>query len=246
MTGWAVRFQKVVKAYLSLSAGSTAPLGLSAVPTEVGEVSLDWTDNTVPDLAGYTVYRSASSGSGDQVIATSLTSSEYVDNTTGLTNNYDVITAWNTGLAESLFSREANAVVNRPPTFSRNPTILAADAVMNVAYNGNLSEFIVNLDTTPVTFTIETGPTWLNVATDGVLSGTPGIDDLGGNRFKVHASFLYGSHTVMMEIDVFAPHIVYEKLQIGRPKRCTTAPRCPLTTGQRLHSIRMIQQTPLR
>lgn len=57
-----------------------APTGLT-VNAFYSAVELNWDDNTEGDLAGYTVYRSTSSGSSGSVIATGLTTSDYTDDT---------------------------------------------------------------------------------------------------------------------------------------------------------------------
>jgi fibronectin type 3 domain-containing protein len=86
------------------------PTNLTATATG-SSVSLDWADNTEPDFASYTVYRSATSGSGYASIAT-LTNSAYTDNaiTEGATYYY-VVTAADTAANESAVSAEASAIL---------------------------------------------------------------------------------------------------------------------------------------
>jgi len=94
-----------------------APTGLGATPGNT-TAELDWNDNTEPDLDGYNVYRSLTSGSGYAKINVSLVStSNYTD--TGLTNGtpyYYVVTAVDLGTNESGYSTEASATpVDEPP-----------------------------------------------------------------------------------------------------------------------------------
>ncbi len=104
-----------------------APTGL--VATAGNEtVSLDWNDNTEPDLAGYNVYRSTTSG-GDPVPYSKLngplvTVSEYVDDT--VTNGipyFYVVKAVDTNDLESSYSNEASAT----PDYQTCADVLAGD-----------------------------------------------------------------------------------------------------------------------
>ena len=62
----------------------SAPTGLAATAGN-GQVDLDWNDNNEPDIAGYDVYRSTTSGSGyAKVNAALVTNSAYTD--TGVSN----------------------------------------------------------------------------------------------------------------------------------------------------------------
>jgi len=87
-----------------------APTGLTASAGD-GQVSLDWADNGEADLAGYTVYRSTTSGSGYAAVTGSLLgTSAYTDTTvTNGTTYYYVVTASDTSANESGFSNEASA-----------------------------------------------------------------------------------------------------------------------------------------
>ncbi|MHC5143774.1 MAG: carbohydrate binding domain-containing protein [Planctomycetota bacterium] len=71
-----------------------APTGLTATAGNA-MVSLNWNDNSEPDLAGYNVWRSTTSGSGHTRINGALvTSSDYTDNTVTIgTPYYYVVTA---------------------------------------------------------------------------------------------------------------------------------------------------------
>ncbi|MDP2923520.1 MAG: hypothetical protein Q8O30_07390, partial [Candidatus Omnitrophota bacterium] len=87
------------------------PQGLSAVAGDT-KVDLSWTTNTEPDLAGYNIYRSTTSGLGYAKINASLiTTTTYQD--TGLINDttyYYVVTAVDTVGNESEHSNEAVAI----------------------------------------------------------------------------------------------------------------------------------------
>jgi len=85
-----------------------APTGLAATPGD-SQISLDWNDNTEPDLDGYNVYRSETSGSYGAPLAF-VTESAYVDNdVVNGTTYYYVVTAVDQTSNESGNSNEASA-----------------------------------------------------------------------------------------------------------------------------------------
>ncbi|MCB1130243.1 MAG: hypothetical protein KDN05_03880, partial [Verrucomicrobiae bacterium] len=89
-----------------------APTGLSASFGD-GSVSLDWDDNGEGDLAGYTVYRSLTSGSGYTAVASNLVSSNYTD--TDVVNGtvyYYIVKAFDGWLSLS----DSSAEVSTAPT----------------------------------------------------------------------------------------------------------------------------------
>ncbi|NIP54879.1 MAG: hypothetical protein GWN94_05485, partial [Phycisphaerae bacterium] len=89
-----------------------APTNLSAIGGE-NQVYLDWDDNTEPNLAGYNVFRSTTSGTEYVQIATAVLTSEYVDsNVIGGMQYYYVVTAIDTSDNESDHSNEASATPN--------------------------------------------------------------------------------------------------------------------------------------
>jgi len=92
-----------------------APTGLSATAGDA-TVSLDWNDNSEPDLDGYNMYRSTTSGSGySQINGSLLSSSNYTDNSvTNGTTYYYVVTAVDTDLNESAYSSEVSATPTAP------------------------------------------------------------------------------------------------------------------------------------
>jgi hypothetical protein len=107
--------------WLYITPDTTPP----AVPTGFGAlagdatVSLDWSDNTEGDLAGYNIYRSTTPGSGYSKLNSSLlSSSNYTDNSvTNETAYYYVVTAVDTSSNESGHSSE-KAVMPSPGSSS--------------------------------------------------------------------------------------------------------------------------------
>ncbi|HEY93890.1 MAG TPA: fibronectin type III domain-containing protein [Dehalococcoidia bacterium] len=89
----------------------TPPSGLAATPGD-NQVSLNWNDNSEPDLDGYNVYRAT--GTGDpynQINGSLVVTSDYTDTTVNeLVTYYYVVTAVDTGANESTYSDEVNAI----------------------------------------------------------------------------------------------------------------------------------------
>ena len=82
---------------------------------------------------------------------------------------------------------------NTPPVFTVDP-INKPNAVENSAYSNTLAGSATDVDAGDVlTYSKVSGPAWLNVATNGVLSGTPAAGDVGAFPF-----------TVMVEDDALA------------------------------------------
>lgn len=80
------------------------------------QVLLSWT--AVPNALSYNVYRSQTSGSGYQLIFTTLTSNSYTDGPANLTNgvNYYYVVTSVTADGESAFSNQYTATAPVFPT----------------------------------------------------------------------------------------------------------------------------------
>jgi autotransporter-associated beta strand protein len=82
----------------------------------------------------------------------------------------------------------ASLMTNSPPQFSTN-LIFGGSATQTMAYAGSLAG--VATDANPgdtLTYSKISGPTWLNVAADGTLTGTPTPADAGTNYFTVQVT----------------------------------------------------------
>ena len=93
--------------------------------------------------------------------------------------------------------------VNQPPLFTSDP-INKPNAVENAAYSSSIAGNAYDPESDPLTFSLVSGPAWLNVAANGALSGTPGAGDIGLNEFVVQVDATGGSDTAMLEITVDA------------------------------------------
>lgn len=115
-------------------AALAAPTGLAAVAGDA-TVSLDWNDTLEPGLASYRVYRSTTSGSGYEPIASGLAASAYTD--IAVTNGvqyFYVVTAVNLGGGESAPSGEVFATPRgQAGTVNVNMGDVNADKSLNIA-----------------------------------------------------------------------------------------------------------------
>jgi len=74
---------------------------------------------------------------------------------------------------------------NLAPVFTADP-MSRPDAGAGVVYSNTLAGSATDADAgDPLTYSRLSGPPWLNVATNGALSGTPGAADVGTNVFTV-------------------------------------------------------------
>lgn len=76
---------------------------------------------------------------------------------------------------------------NSAPLFPLDP-VPGADANEDVAYTGSIAGDAYDDDGDVLSFTKAGGPSWLSVATDGTLSGTPSNGNLGLNTFSLSVS----------------------------------------------------------
>ena len=100
-------------------------------------VTLAWDPNTETDLAGYNVYQGTKTGGPYTKIGSVgvMTAPTFVVTESLNGSYYYVVTAFNTGGAESGYSNEVSTVINVPPAPPRNlRKVLAgiADAIASV------------------------------------------------------------------------------------------------------------------
>ncbi len=72
----------------------------------------------------------------------------------------------------------ASAPANNPPVFTIDP-ISKLDAAAGEAYSDTISGSATDADSDPLSYSIISTPGWLNLATNGVLTGTPAESDAG-------------------------------------------------------------------
>ena len=102
------------------------------------------------------------------------------------------------------FARTSATPLNSVPLFSADPIGKSA-APVNGVLSGTLSGNASDPNGQPLTFSKISGPSWLGIAPNGTLSGTPQLADLGLNRWTVQVSSSGGTDTAILLIDVTAP-----------------------------------------
>jgi M6 family metalloprotease-like protein/uncharacterized repeat protein (TIGR02543 family) len=111
---------------------------------------------------------------------------------------------------------------NPLPVFASNP-INGGGLVQGVAYNGTLAGTATDAEGETLTYALVSAPTWLSVAPNGTLSGTPGSVHVGVNSFTVSVSDgLNAPVQATLQISVYpaAPTITYN----GNGSTSGTAP----------------------
>jgi hypothetical protein len=93
--------------------------------------------------------------------------------------------------------------VNDPPVFSSN-LMVGPYAPVSAAYTGTIAGSASDMDPGDVlSYSKSSGPAWLSIAANGVLSGTPSASDVGLNSFTVLVSDGYGGNaSATLEITV--------------------------------------------
>ena len=77
---------------------------------------------------------------------------------------------------------------NDPPEFAESPRT-APPAMIDAPYSASITDWASDPDVgDTVTYSKTAGPTWLSVAPDGTLSGTPSMSDTGTNVFTIRAT----------------------------------------------------------
>ncbi|WP_158279897.1 Ig-like domain-containing protein [Coraliomargarita sinensis] len=91
---------------------------------------------------------------------------------------------------------------NDVPVFGNDP-LTGFAATEEAGFNGSLSGTASDDDNDTLSYSKTGGPAWLSVASDGVLSGTPGNDDVGLNSFTVEVTDGNGgSDSAVLEVTV--------------------------------------------
>jgi len=93
-------------------------------------------------------------------------------------------------IADFAFSAAQIATLNTnlPPQFTTNLMTLTNGAV-TVAYSSSVAGTATDPDPgSTLTYSKASGPSWLIVAGNGALTGTPGVKDVGTNNFTVRAT----------------------------------------------------------
>ncbi|MGJ8672760.1 Ig-like domain-containing protein [Rubritalea sp.] len=86
---------------------------------------------------------------------------------------------------------------------------VVAGTLVSESYSGTLADAVSDTDGDSLTFAVLSGPSWLTIAPDGSLSGTPGSDNTGLNTWLVQVDDGNGGSTTLdLEITVDLPILV--------------------------------------
>jgi autotransporter-associated beta strand protein len=100
-------------------------------------------------------------------------------------------------------SQIAALMTDSPPQFSTNLIVLPGGSE-SVAYSNNIIGMATGTST--LTYSLATGPAWLSVSTNGILTGTPGAANGGTNYFTVRATDAAGASAFSV-VSVYVPVI---------------------------------------
>ncbi len=98
----------------------------------------------------------------------------------------DEVALYNFALTPAQISNHYSVRTNviAPPFFNSNPFTKPA-AVATLSYGGSIAGNATDPGGNAMTFSKVSGPTWLGIASNGALSGTPAVSDIGTNSFVV-------------------------------------------------------------
>jgi hypothetical protein len=124
--------------------------------------------------------------------------------------------------------------INDTPFFTANP-VTKPDATEAALYTGQtIAGSATDVDAgTTLTYTKQSGPTWLSIAVDGALSGTPGSTNVGTNSWTVQVSDGVASDTATLRVLVTnAPVVTPPTLAISAsPPESATITWTPIAPG---------------
>jgi len=119
------------------------------------------------------------------------------------------VAVYNYALSAAQILAHYRAANNRAPVFVGNP-LTKPDVVAGQPYLGNLAADATDPNGDAITFAKVSGPSWLGVAANGVISGTPYSADVGANSIVVSAADpggLFANATMNLDVLV-APRII--------------------------------------
>lgn len=198
----------------------TAPRNIGSTPL-IGNILLDWEDHPEPGVT-YTVYRNPYKVGADGSYTEGY--GEYIDNGLVTSDIADIQSTmnWRPGQMyhgvvykykisavddhgyESPRSKEIYAATlhpsNDPPAFAQTINLAAATAWEE--YSESLAGEASDPEADPLYFHIASGPEWLNLSSDGLLSGTPKTGDVGTHSVTFQVTAIGGSVQETVDICV--------------------------------------------
>ena len=131
----------------------------------------------------------------------------YSGHPTGLSDQRDNAHTGDLTAAIVAAFRSGGGATNNPPVFTSDP-ITKPNATQGQSYSGSIASNASDPNSDPLTFAKTSGPTWLSVASNGALIGTPGASNVGVNSFAVSVSDgRGGSDTATLQITVLGAQL---------------------------------------
>ncbi|MBI9020633.1 MAG: sulfatase-like hydrolase/transferase [Verrucomicrobia bacterium] len=166
-------------------------------------LSYDWGGNAVTNAIAIEAISSRTS------LINATGEKRLISTTTFSGTNLDSVYSFSAGDAGKMNSSGvgiAFAEANAPPaapTFNSDP-IVEMTAVQDYRYSSSIADNASDQNSDPMTFSkISGGPAWLNVSSNGLLSGTPGGGDVGTNNWTVSVTDnITGTNTATLSINV--------------------------------------------
>ncbi|QUE52655.1 tandem-95 repeat protein [Luteolibacter ambystomatis] len=169
----------------NLTSGSNVTVSANVVATDLAVTSVEF-------------YVDGSLIGSDSSAPHSIT---WTNNVTVGSHNFTAKAIYSGGTVTSVTS--SFTVPNAAPTFTANP-INGSNATEDAAYSGSIASY--GSDINPgdtLTYSKVSGPSWLSVASNGALSGTPLDGDVGANAFTVKVTDAAGANaTTALNITV--------------------------------------------
>jgi len=107
------------------------------------------------------------------------------------------------------FAREVISGANLMPYASYVPAPyftasrrFSGEAVEGVQYQGDVSGWAASFGGENISYSMLAGPLWLNVSSDGALSGVPGDGNSGEANFTIAATDKFGTASATLRVDV--------------------------------------------
>ena len=212
-TWWVSRIQK--QGQFSIANHTGADVTLAGIHFDciqaygdIPKMTLQYTEGDLADPVGTELYSAPVTGDSwvnhDVPFAGKLNDVILADGETA-TFTLDFEPVWTPCFIDNaaITFRASGTKGNVPPVFA-SQVVKAADAEEDSMYAGSLSGSAVDVNTgDALRYKKLDGPSWLSIAPDGTLSGTPENRHVGTNQFKVEASDGSGSATRgLLEISV--------------------------------------------
>jgi hypothetical protein len=196
------------------------PTNLTAVGASASSIALNWDASTDPSVTGYNVYEKVwipgthpprGSGSGGHyvynIVASNVpTNSDTIGVTAGSTHTYLVSAIDPSGT--SPYSQLATGTAWNAPTLSYGSEIeLSSGAVwsgpVNVQAGGAVQVQLLDSGN-PLNYSVATGPSTVSIDQHGVITYTPGADEVGLNTFTFNIFNALGTVQQQVQFNVTA------------------------------------------